>query len=290
MILNIRYLLSIIGVAFLMPLNAQNPKAIADNLFANGNYTKAIEAYKAVENLDEVYSKIAKAYVAIGNYDNALANYKNAVAANPNTTVLQYDYAKLLTKTKKYKDAKSFFRNLIRLDSLNPNYYYELGVVLEKQKDISEKLENIAGMSREEAKTELVNVMSEEARVDAAKMIQRIEEEANEEAEKRQLEREENKPQYYIAEDIKYRKRILLSGHKIYFDELRNTSQYTTYKNLLYRIKYYSKTNVIIDKEDVTIYEYLKPKQSIKYEYKTKLDIENAHRLSIQLIKAEIIK
>ena len=106
----------------------------------------------------------------------------------------------------------------------------------------------------------------------------------------RQLEREENKPQYYIAEDIKYRKRILLSGHKIYFDELRNTSQYTTYKNLLYRIKYYSKTNVIIDKEDVTIYEYLKPKQSIKYEYKTKLDIENAHRLSIQLIKAEIIK
>lgn len=135
MILNIRYLLSIIGVAFLMPLNAQNPKAIADNLFANGNYTKAIEAYKAVENLDEVYSKIAKAYVAIGNYDNALANYKNAVAANPNTTILQYDYAKLLTKTKKYKDAKSFFRNLIRLDSLNPNYYYELGVVLEKQKD-----------------------------------------------------------------------------------------------------------------------------------------------------------
>lgn len=135
MILNSKCLLSIFSVVFLMPLNAQNPKAIADHLFANGNYTKAIEAYKAIKNLDQVYSKIAIAYVAIGNYDNALTNYKNAVLANPNATVLHYEYAKLLTKTKKYKAAKPLFKNLIRLDSFNPNYHYELGIVLEKQKD-----------------------------------------------------------------------------------------------------------------------------------------------------------
>ena len=57
--------------------------------------------------------------------------------------------------------------------------------MLEKQKDISEKLEQVAGMTRDQAKEELINVMSEEARVDAAKKIQRIEEEANEESEKR---------------------------------------------------------------------------------------------------------
>lgn len=126
MILNSKCLLSIFSVVFLIPLHAQNPNEVADHLFANGNYTKAIEAYKAVKNLDQVYSKIAKAYVAIGNYDNALTNYKNAVLANPNATVLHYEYAKLLTKTKKYKAAKPLFKNLIRLDSFNPNYHYEL--------------------------------------------------------------------------------------------------------------------------------------------------------------------
>ncbi|MGB0981349.1 MAG: tetratricopeptide repeat protein [Winogradskyella sp.] len=135
MILNSKCLFFIFSVVFLIPLHAQNPKEVADRLFANGNYTKAIEAYKAVKNLDQVYSKIAKAYVAIGNYDNALTNYKNAVLANPNATVLHYEYAKLLTKTKKYKAAKPLFKNLIRLDSFNPNYHYELGIVLEKQKD-----------------------------------------------------------------------------------------------------------------------------------------------------------
>lgn len=61
----------------------------------------------------------------------------------------------------------------------------ERGKLLEKQNDISEKLESVAGMSREEAKSELLNVMVEEARVDAAKMIKQIEEEAKEESEKK---------------------------------------------------------------------------------------------------------
>jgi ribonuclease Y len=61
----------------------------------------------------------------------------------------------------------------------------ERGKLLEKQNDISEKLEKVAAMSKEEAKAELLQVMEEETRVDAAKMVKRVEEEANEEAEKR---------------------------------------------------------------------------------------------------------
>lgn len=61
----------------------------------------------------------------------------------------------------------------------------ERGKLLEKQKDLSEKLEKIAAMTKDEAKAELLSVMEEEAKVDAAKMIKRVEEEANEEAEKR---------------------------------------------------------------------------------------------------------
>ena len=54
-----------------------------------------------------------------------------------------------------------------------------------RQNEISDKLTSVAGMSKDEAKRELMSVMEEEAKVDAAKMIARVEEEAQEESEKR---------------------------------------------------------------------------------------------------------
>jgi tetratricopeptide (TPR) repeat protein len=120
---------------FTFNLNAQSLKDKGDDLYANGNYTKAIETYKTVEKLDAVYDEIAKAYIAIGNYGEGLAHYKKAIASNPDDALLKYNYAKLLTKTKNYKEANTLFNALIALDSLNPNYHYELGVVFEKQND-----------------------------------------------------------------------------------------------------------------------------------------------------------
>ncbi|WP_400076381.1 tetratricopeptide repeat protein [Winogradskyella sp. R77965] len=120
---------------FSVTLNAQSSKEKADRLYASGNYTKAIEAYKTLKNLDEVYDEIAKAYIAIGNYGEGLLNYEKAVKVNEDNLLIKYEFAKLLTKTKKYKKANQMFTDLIVLDSVNPNYHYELGVVLEKQKD-----------------------------------------------------------------------------------------------------------------------------------------------------------
>jgi ribonucrease Y len=54
-----------------------------------------------------------------------------------------------------------------------------------KQNEITEKLTHVAGMTKEEAKQELMQVYEEEAKLDAAKRIRKIEEEANEEAEKK---------------------------------------------------------------------------------------------------------
>jgi len=127
--------LGLLTVVFTLNLNAQNSKTKADHLYSNGNFSKAIEVYKSLENLEEVYDDIAKAYMAIGNYGEALNNYEKAIQANADDLLLQYEYAKLLARTKQYKDANQRFSNLIASDSLNPNYYYELGVVLEKQKD-----------------------------------------------------------------------------------------------------------------------------------------------------------
>lgn len=125
----------LLSFVFTMSLNAQNLKEKADDLYNNGNFSKAIATYKSLDNLDSVYDEIAKAYMAIGNYGEALVNYEKAITANPEDLLLQYEYAKLLSRTKKYQKANQLFSSLIESDSLNPNYYYELGIVLEKQKD-----------------------------------------------------------------------------------------------------------------------------------------------------------
>ena len=108
---------------------------VADSLYINGNYTKSIEAYKKHPDSSQVFDKIAKAYQAIGNYELALGNYKKSIEAYPDNALLKYDYAKLLAKTKNYNAASVMFYKLIDIDYRNPNYHYELGVVLEHLKD-----------------------------------------------------------------------------------------------------------------------------------------------------------
>ena len=85
----------------------------------------------------------------------------------------------------KERDLEVIKRKEEELDKEKSQTQLERGKLLERQNDISEKLEKVAGMTREDAKAELLQVMEEEARVDAAKMIKRVEEEANEDAEKR---------------------------------------------------------------------------------------------------------
>lgn len=55
----------------------------------------------------------------------------------------------------------------------------------EKQEELAAKLTTVAGMTKEEAKNQLIAAVEEEAKVEAAKRILRIEEEAKDEAEKR---------------------------------------------------------------------------------------------------------
>lgn len=65
----------------------------------------------------------------------------------------------------------------------------KLDLELKKNHEIHEELANkltqVAGLTKDQAKTELIAQVEEEAMLDAAKKVKRIEEEANEEAEKR---------------------------------------------------------------------------------------------------------
>lgn len=61
----------------------------------------------------------------------------------------------------------------------------ELKKHVEIQDELANKLTQVAGLTKDQAKNELIAQVEEEARLDAAKKVKRIEEEANEEAEKR---------------------------------------------------------------------------------------------------------
>ena len=125
-----------VALVFSFAIKAQTKTIqLGDSLFVNGNYTKAIEAYKKYTNDDEVYEKIAKAYNAIGNLGEAVIFYKKAVEAYPNNALLKFEYGKLLYRIKKFDKASLVFDTLISIDSTNPNYYYQKGLVLEKLRD-----------------------------------------------------------------------------------------------------------------------------------------------------------
>lgn len=125
-------------LCFLIVLKTEAQNSVlklADSLYLNGNYSKAIEHYKLHENQPDVFDNIAKAYMAIGNYEEALKNYEFSITSNPKDTLSKYEYAKLLSRTKNYDEASKVFNELVYLDYKNPNYHYELGLVLEQLKD-----------------------------------------------------------------------------------------------------------------------------------------------------------
>ncbi|WP_452232357.1 tetratricopeptide repeat protein [Lacinutrix sp. MEBiC02595] len=110
---------------------------IADSLYVYGNYSLAITNYKLHKKQQEVSYKLAQAYQAIGNYEEALKYYKRDALFSPENQLAKYQYAKLLAKTKKFNAASGLFYELIDLDYKNPEYHYQLGLVLEKLKDSS---------------------------------------------------------------------------------------------------------------------------------------------------------
>jgi len=115
---------------------AQSPVlATADSLYMNGNFSKAISVYESYDDLSMVHDRIAKAYIALGNYDSALEHYKLSIEAHPDDALTKYDYAKLLSKTKKFEESIAVFNDLMNIDYRNPNYHYEMGLALERMND-----------------------------------------------------------------------------------------------------------------------------------------------------------
>jgi len=122
---------------FLTKAEAQDTSAlkVADSLYNFGDYSKAIKSYNLLSENETIAFKLAKSYEALGNHPMAIQYYKKVVSINPNATLASFNYAKLLFKTAKFKEADSIFKALSVGNPNNPNFTYQRGLIKVKQKD-----------------------------------------------------------------------------------------------------------------------------------------------------------
>ncbi len=109
---------------------------IADSLFAVGNYSDAVEELqRAAPQSQAILIKLAQVQKANGNPAAALEAYKTVLIENPDRVLTTVAYAKLLSETGNLKEADSIFKHLIIKYPTHAEFYYQLGLVREKQKD-----------------------------------------------------------------------------------------------------------------------------------------------------------
>ena len=109
--------------------------AIADSLYAVGNYSAAIKQLQKVPLSAEVQIRLARAQKAKGDISAALDTYQKVLRKDQGKVLAALEYAKLLSASGKLKDADSLFTLLIEKDRMNPDFHYQLGLVKEKLKD-----------------------------------------------------------------------------------------------------------------------------------------------------------
>lgn len=104
--------------------------AIADSLYAIGNYTKAINYYAKVGS-QKGNLQIARAYNAVGNYDKAIIQYENVIAKDEGIQIARFELAKLYFKTKQFEKSSMLFADLVAKNQSNPEYFYYQGEVFQ---------------------------------------------------------------------------------------------------------------------------------------------------------------
>jgi len=83
------------------------------------------------------------------------------------------------------KDAERLKTKESEIDNRIQKLDVEVKKNVQIQEELASKLTQVAGLTKEQAKAELIETIEQEAQLDAAKKVKRIEEEAQEEAEKR---------------------------------------------------------------------------------------------------------
>ena len=163
----------------------RNKQAQADLAEREKHGDQVIE--KAKESANEIKYKARKEAKEIikeerEQFENELRNREKEFKAQERE--LTQKEAKLDTRLEQNKEKSELLdRKQAEVDSLKQRVEKEIEKYKERQHEVSAKLSEVASMTEEQAKQELLKAMEEEARVDFAKMAKRIEEETKENAE-----------------------------------------------------------------------------------------------------------
>ncbi len=102
-----------------------------------GNYNKAIENYQQALKVSEsavIKAKLGKVYELSGLTSNAILMYEQIIQKDSTNLIVVQSLGKLYLNNFKAQKAELLYRYLKKKDSLNPNYPYQLGQSLMKQK------------------------------------------------------------------------------------------------------------------------------------------------------------
>ncbi|MGB3142694.1 MAG: tetratricopeptide repeat protein [Maribacter sp.] len=113
--------------------------SVADSLYAEGNYTKAINEYSKIGTASAAL-QIARSYNAIGNFDKAVTQYQFVTTQHPDIQLAQFEFVKLLLKMGNVSDANAVFSNLAELNTDNQEYQYYLGETNKELDQLEEAL------------------------------------------------------------------------------------------------------------------------------------------------------
>ncbi|KAA9338961.1 hypothetical protein [Adhaeribacter soli] len=74
-------------------------------------------------------------------------------------------------------------------------------------------------------------------------------------------------PKQFIHSDGSFRKNLV--GKWVIEGSIKSSATVATYKDVVLDVTYYSKTNSLIGSEQHTLYEYLTPRQTVKFKFKS---------------------
>ncbi|NKI30735.1 tetratricopeptide repeat protein [Croceivirga thetidis] len=136
------FVLVLILIPFASSIAQNNSSVLADNYFALGNYSKAINEYSKLGDLKSLH-QIARSYEAIGNHEKAILQYQAVVKKDSTNILAQFELGKIFDKTKKYEDAENLFGILILKSPDNPEFQYFLGKAFRYNSDFDRGKESL---------------------------------------------------------------------------------------------------------------------------------------------------
>jgi len=112
------------------PSNTKSIRNLAQIYYDTGNMEKSIETYEDAINKEtdrkvkaDLYFNLGILYNRVDNFEEAEFNFMNALDENPDDVEAIMGMAQVFENAEKWRKAEKFYRELISIDSDNPEHY-----------------------------------------------------------------------------------------------------------------------------------------------------------------------